>query len=57
MYYGIREAHSIEYLNDKEYVSSELETLDTHISKIKIILTAMVKISEVKSRTTNRQVT
>ena len=34
MYYRIRGAHSTSYLNDKEYINNELETIDTHVRVI-----------------------
>ena len=43
MHYRMRETHSTAYLNNKEYVNNELKTLDTNITKLKIILT--IKIS------------
>ena len=34
MYYRIRDAHSISYLNGKEYINNELKTLDAHVNSI-----------------------
>ena len=34
MYYRIRGAHSISYLNGEEYIDNELKTIDTYVNLI-----------------------
>ena len=34
MYYRIREAHSLSYLNDKEYINDELKSMGTYINSL-----------------------